>query len=310
MTLKFLPHIFGILLPLLLVGCYKPTPASTPPLSTNATERVFDTRGVVRALPEGGRTLVVRHEEIPGYMPRMTMELNVRNTNELHALDRDDEISFRLVATADTHWIENIKRVGRVAPDDAPAAIIQTNAHLSELGPGDLLPDYELLSEDGRKIRFSDFRGHAVAFTFIFTRCPLPDYCPRMGNNFATARELVRQTPNAPTNWQFLAISFDPEFDTPARLRNYGNLYRANNPDRWLFAVASSGVLSDLAPRVDLLIARESGGSISHNLRTVVLDPHGRVHRQFDGNQWSPEALAESLIEAARTSKVAVPTPD
>lgn len=305
------PLLPALLAIAVLTGCDRtPPPPAAPTASTNAVDNIFETRGVVRSVPEGGRTLVVRHEEIPGYMPKMTMELNVRNTNELRGLERHDEITFHLVATADTHWIENIKRVGRVAPDDAPAALIQTNAPLAELGPGDLLPDYELLSEDGRTIRFSDFRGRAVAFTFIFTRCPLPDYCPRMGNNFAAARQLALQTPNAPTNWQFLAISFDPEFDTPARLKNYGNLYRANNPDRWLFAVATSEVLDDLAPRMDLLIARESGGSISHNLRTVVLDSHGRVHRQFDGNQWSPEALAESLLEAAHTSNVAVPAPD
>lgn len=307
---SFFPIHAALLAMAALTGCDRPSSPTAPVAITNATEKAFATCGVVRAVPDGGRTLVVRHEEIPGYMPKMTMELNVRNTNELRGLKRHDKITFRLIATDDTHWIENIKRVGRVAPDDAPAALIQEHAALAELGPGDMLPDYELLSEDGRKIRFSEFRGQAVAFTFIFTRCPLPDYCPRMGNNFATARQLMIHTPNAPTNWQFLAISFDPAFDTPARLKSYGNLYREDNSDRWLFAVASSEVLDDLASRVDLLISRDSDSSISHNLRTVVLDREGRIHRQFDGNQWSPAALAESLLEAARKADVAVPTPD
>ena len=122
-----------------------------------------------------------------------------------------------------------------------------------------------------------------------------------MGNNFAKARDLILAQPNAPTNWQFLSISFDPEYDTPTALRSYARSYRHDNSDRWLFAAASLKVLATLAPELDLMFAREEGGSISHNLRTVVLDPQGRVHRQFDGNQWTPEALAEALLDAAKS---------
>jgi protein SCO1/2 len=282
----------------ILTGCEKP--ASPPHNQTpphNATERVFDTRGVVRSVPEGGRTLLVRHEEIPDYMPKMTMELNVRDPNELAGLERDDEITFQLVATKDTHWIQQIKRVGKAAPTET-ATPSPGFSLTKELKPGDALPDYELLAEDGRKIRFSDFRGNAVAFTFIFSRCPLPDYCPRMGNNFAAAREIILKSPNAPTNWQFLSISFDPEYDTPAALRTYARFYRHDNADRWLFAAASLQVLATLAPELNLMFAKEAG-SISHNLRTVVLDPEGRIHQQFDGNQWTPAALAESVQKAA-----------
>jgi protein SCO1/2 len=162
-----------------------------------------------------------------------------------------------------------------------------------------LLPDYELIAETGKAIRFSEFHGKAVAFTFIFTRCPLPDYCPRMGNNFAKTRELILATTNAPTNWQFLSISFDPDFDKPAVLSSYANIYRNDNADRWLFAAAPMSSLAQLAPRLDLMVNREASGSISHNLRTVVLDPQGRIHRQFDGNLWTPAQLADAVIEAA-----------
>lgn len=296
--MNYWPQISVVLLTLLVVGCEKPTP---PPVAagTNMTERIFETRGVVRSVPEGGRTLVVRHEEIPGYMPKMTMELNVRDPNELRGVERDDEITFQLVATTNTHWIQNVKRVGKASPASAADPVTTGARVVKELSVGDRLPDYELLAEDGRFIRFSDFRGQALAFTFIFSRCPLPDFCPRMGNNFAQARELILAQANAPTNWQFLSISFDPEFDTPATLRSYAQLYRHTNSDRWQFAAAPLTALGKLAPELDLMFAREASGSISHNLRTVVLDPQGRIHRQFDGNQWTPETLAESLLEAA-----------
>lgn len=301
--MKRIPLVGAVLGVLVIVGCEdRSTPTATSPITretiTNAAEQAFETRGVVRVLPEGGNTLVVRHEEIPGYMPKMTMELNVRDTNEIAGLQRDDEITFRLVANADTHWIENIRRVGR-ATNSPTVTTSATTGEIAALQPGELLPDAELLTEDGRTVRFSDFRGKAVALTFIFSRCPLPDYCPRMGNYFAKAREIISSQPNAPTNWQFLSISFDPEFDTPAQLKSYGNSYRGGNPDRWLFASASLPVLARLAPQFDLMLAREEGGSISHNLRTAVLDPHGRLARQFDGNRWTSEELAAAVATAA-----------
>jgi len=284
----------------LLTGCNEsPTPPAKQPASTNVVERAFEVRGVVRSVPETGHSLVVRHEEIPDYMPKMTMELTVRDTNELRGLERNDEITFRLIATPDTHWIENIKRIGKLVETNAPATESPGYQLVKELEPGDVIPDYELLAEDGRTVRFSDFRGKAVAFTFIFSRCPLPDFCPRMGNNFATARELILTNTAEPTNWQFLSISFDPEFDSPEVLRNYAKFYRHENADRWLFANAPLPVLAKFAPELNLMLAKEEGGSISHNLRTVVLDPQGRLHKQFDGNRWTPEELAESLRTAA-----------
>ena len=172
---------------------------------------------------------------------------------------------------------------------------------MSELKPGDPLPDYALTAEDGRQIHFSDFRGKALAFIFFFTRCPLPDYCPRMNNNFEQTRKILLTDTNAPTNWQFLSISFDPEFDTPAVLSNYANVYRGDDTHRWLFAAASTNVLADAALRLDLMVMRQ-GNNISHNLRTVVLDPQGRIYKQFDGNQWTPQQLADAILGAARPS--------
>jgi protein SCO1 len=282
-----------------LAGCSDPTPPPTPPPgpapTTNATVS-FATRGIIRALPEGGGTLVVRHEEIPGYMPKMTMELNVRDTNDLRGLVRDDEITFRLVANADTHWIENIQCVGHIASEpEAP----KTNRIVIELRPGDALPDAQMMAEDGRRIRFSDFHGQAVAFTFMFTRCPLPDFCPRMGGNFARTRALLLASTNAPANWQLLSLSFDPEFDQPAVLAAYARTYRGADTNRWLYAAATPETLNTLAPQLDFMFARDSGG-FSHNLRTVVLDTQGRIARQFDGNRWTPEELADAVIQAAR----------
>ncbi len=281
----------------LAAGCGR-SPAPPTTATPNEGLRSFDTRGVVRQVAADHRTAVIRHEEIPGYMPKMTMELNVRDPAELAGIQVGDEITFRLHASAETHWIDGIRRVGRAQTVAAAATPLFVPEAAPELKPGNPVPDAEFLDEHGRTVRLSDFRGRAVAFTFFFTRCPLPDYCPRMNAHFRDARNLLLARTGAPTNWQFLCVSFDAEFDRPAVLARYARAYRGENPDRWLFAVAAPATLARLAPRLDLMISREGGG-FSHNLRTVVLDPQGRIFRQFDGNAWSPAELAEALATAA-----------
>lgn len=134
--------------------------------------------------------------------------------------------------------------------------------------------------------------------TAIIRHEEIPGYMPRMNQNFQQAREALLQRTSGPTNWQFLCISFDPEFDMPTVLGNYARSYRGEMSDRWLFASASPALLSELAPRLDLMVAREGGG-LSQNLRTVVVDTGGHIHRQFDGNEWTPQQLAGAVAEGA-----------
>jgi protein SCO1/2 len=282
-----------------LTNAVLPGMQASPLESTNVL-RAFLARGLVRELPADGQTLVVRHEDIPGFMPKMTMAFNVRDTNELRGLQPGDAITFNVKATEEESWIENIQRASTndLAPlppsDPASASLL----HVAQMKPGDVLPDAELLAEDGRTIRLSDFQGCALAFTFIFTRCPLPDFCPRMNQHFNRARDLLLQRSGGPTNWQFLSISFDPEFDRPGVLTRYAYSYRGQSADRWLFAAAPTNVMASMVSQLDFRFANE-GGSFVHNLRTVVLDPQRRVYRQFDGNTWKAKELAEALAEAA-----------
>jgi protein SCO1/2 len=277
----------------LAVGC-KPT--STPPPSA-ATNQTFSVRGVIQKIPQDLRHVTIKHEKIPGYMAAMTMDFSVHDTNLLAGFAPGDEITFTLVVTDDDDWIENLKRTGNVGAVSGPPG---WTAVEPELAVGDQLPDYEFTSENGHAVKFSDFRGRAVAFTFFFTSCPLPEYCPRMNKHFFEARDILLSATNAPANWQFLSISFDSSFDTPQVLSNYANLYRGTNADRWLFVTASTNTLARLAPKVDLNFWRENG-TISHNLRTVVLDGAGKIFKEFDGNDWAPEQLADALREAAKT---------
>jgi protein SCO1 len=279
----------------IITGC-KP---EAPPQKTDAPAvQTYDARGIVRRITPDRSEATIKHEAIPGFMAAMTMDFTVKNTNNLQNIAPGDEITFKLRVTETNSWIESVQLVAHVV-EDVTNNVVIFHMPSAELKPGDPLPDFTLTGEDGRTVRFSDFRGRALAFTFFFTRCPLPDFCPRMDLNFAETRNLLRAAADAPTNWQFLSISFDPEYDLPATLTTYAAYYRQHDDDRWLFSVADTNTLKRIAPLLDLMVKHEDN-SISHNLRTVVLDPQGRIARQFDGNQWTPRELADAMLAAAR----------
>jgi len=290
---KLFPLLAGLLLA--FAGC---KPAPTAPKADAPAVRSYDAHGIVRGITPDRHEATIKHDAIPGFMGAMTMDFTVRNTNDLQRIAPGDEITFKLLVTETDSWIESVRFVSHVA-EDVTNHVFTFHAPSAELKPGDPLPDFTLTAEDGRTIHCSDFRGRVLAFTFFFTRCPLPDFCPRMDLNFFDTRALLRTPADAPTNWQFLSISFDPEFDLPATLTNYAAYYRQADADRWLFSVADTNTLAALGPLLDLKIAREDN-TISHNLRTVVLDPQGRIARQFDGNQWTPQQLAAAMLDAAR----------
>jgi len=287
---------FCFLLLLAVAGC---KPESAAPDASRPVVKTFDARGVVQQIAADRRSVTIKHEAISNYMSAMTMDFVVKDTNELAAIAPADEVTFKLVVHEAGHWIEQIHFESHHAAvvtnkvDKPPTTIV-------DVKPGDLPPDGGLTAEDGRTVHFSDFRGKVLAFTFIYTRCPLPDYCPRMSQNFSAARDLIMARAGAPTNWQFLSISFDPKYDTPEVLTNYARFARGGNADRWLFAAAPMETLLILVPSLKLTVRYEQDQTVSHNLRTAVLDPAGRVYRQFDSNQWTPEQLADAMLEAAK----------
>jgi protein SCO1/2 len=267
-------------------------------MGTNNSATSYSTRGVVEKIAPGQSQATIDTDEIPGYMAKMTMDYPVEDTNQLNGISPGDIVTFTLVVTKNSDWIKDIHQTGQTGPATTNAMSSMSSMD-PELKAGDPLPDGVLITEEGRQIHFSDFHGQAIAFTFFYTRCPLPNYCPLMNRNFAAARDIISSTTSAPTNWEFLSISFDPENDTPQVLTTYGDFYRNDNSSHWLFASAPTNTLATLAPALDLMVFREGTG-ISHNLRTVVLDPRGRIYRQFDGNQWTPKDLADAVLTAAK----------
>lgn len=293
-----------LLLAIVLVACdKKPTslpPPASPAVSTVATQQVFQVRGIIVGLVAGSKTVRIRHEEIPDYMPAMTMPFEVRNTNELAGLIVGDAVSFQMNVTETDGWIEHITKQTAVAtnanilPPDAPMRIVRD---VEPLSVGDLLPEYQFTNQLGRAVSLRELHGNAIAITFIFTRCPFPTFCPLMSNNFKAVHELLEKIPSSPTNWHLLEITIDPDFDTPERLNSYAGRFRTNAA-RWSFLTGSLVDMTAISEQFGLQFTREPGGSISHNLRTVVVDAVGKVQAIIPDNKWTPEQLTQEIIKA------------
>ncbi|MEK7780962.1 MAG: SCO family protein [Verrucomicrobiota bacterium] len=276
------------------------TPAATPSVTST---QIFQVNGVIVELLPTEKSARIRHEEIPDYMPAMTMSFDVLDTNELAGLAVGDPVAFRMTVTDTTGWIDQIKKRD-VDPADANKNILPANAPMrlvrdvEPLAVGDLLPDYRFTNQLGRAVNLAEFRGNALAITFIFTRCPYPTYCPLMSNNFKAAHDALRQNPGSPTNWHLLEITIDPDFDTPERLKGYAGMYKAD-PTRWSFLTGALIDVTAITEQFGLQFTREPGGGISHNLRTVVIDASGRAQKIIAENKWTAEELVEEVIKAA-----------
>jgi protein SCO1/2 len=265
--------------------------------SSHANLQTFAAKGIVKELEPDGKTVVISHEAITNYMPAMTMPFEVQDTNQLRGLAAGDTITFNLVVTPTHGWIEHITKLDAPPVKLAPDSPIHFTRALAPLDEGDLLPDYQFTNELGRPVRLSQFKGRVLAFTFFFTSCPFPDFCPRMTSNFAEMEKKLSGATNAPPRWQLLSISFDPANDTPQRLRAYA-LAAHYDPSHWSFLTGDETQVSGLADQIGENFWHE-GASVGHNLRTVVVDPQGRIRKIIAGNKWTVDELVQDMINAA-----------
>jgi len=275
------------------VSCRSPEPSGSA--GTRTEPQIFAVKGVVREVRPDGRTVVVKHGEITNYMAAMTMPFQTRDTNELTGLKAGDEISFRLSVTADESWIDRVTRTGRLTPIETAAPPVSTNApkefHLTNI------PDFALTNEFGQPLSLRGFRGRALAFTFFFTRCPIPEYCPRLAKNFQGAIERLKARPDGPTNFHFLSISFDP-VDTPVLLRSYARQYKYDS-NHWSFVTGNNEQILELARGFGVGITRE-GSVYNHNFSTVIFDASGRLQNMWPIGGDMTDQIVTEINKAAR----------
>ncbi len=264
-------------------------------------QKEYPLRGQVLAVRPDIREVRISHEEIPGYMAAMTMSFGVKDAAELAGLGRGDVVAATLVVTDTDAWLIGLKKVGHAEVEESEAGASGSASAPARpapelLEPGQAVPDEAFVDQNGQPFSLAAARGKAVALTFIYTRCPLPNFCPRMDRHFLAAQRLVAARPSLEGRVQFVSVSFDPAFDTPPVMKQHMASIGAD-ASSWHFVTADQDTIERFATRFGVSIVREDAGTLEivHNLRTAILAPDGRLVTILNGGDWTPEQLLSQL---------------
>ncbi len=255
----------------------------------------YELQGRVVAVDSGAHQLTIAHQDIPGLMKGMTMPFEVSPKEEwvFSKIAPGDEIHATLVIGARAQ----LEDISFTEHSDTGG---DGTSSLRIPGPGDAVPDFTLVNQNGKKIHLGQFRGRPLLLTFIYTRCPMPGFCLLMSNNFSEILKQLRQDPKVAGHAQLLSISIDPQYDQPPVLRKYGERYVAQlDPDfkQWQFASGTDEQVRQAANFFGLAY-NEKDGQIVHSLSTVLIGPDSKVLQVYTGNHWKPEAVVRDY-EAA-----------
>jgi len=303
-------------------ACRKPEPVSSSPSTSKPPtptakapakpegRQVYTLKGVVRSVDVAEGEVTIAHEAMPGFMEAMVMPFLLKDKTILDDVRPGDIVHGPMVVEFRDGRIKNYELTdltvtGSVSlKKDAADASSVLNGQIkpAPLRVGDIVPDFALTTQTGATLRLSELRGKVVALTFIYTRCPLPDFCPAVDAKFAELARRVSTVSERSENVRLLSISFDPEHDTPEVLEKHAKLRGAKPP--WSFAVADSKELAKVGPLLGLDYYPERD-QFAHNLTAAVIGPDGRLARLELGRNWTPADLFKTMVAliSPRTSR-------
>ena len=282
------PHIvFSLSLAIVALGCGR----------APSNQRSFTLQGQVQAIDAPHKLVIVKHEEIKGFMPAMTMPYEVEEPRALGDLAPGDLIDATLVVFSNGAHLTRIKKVGQAPlekpPADAPMPSASSGFEL--LKPGEQVPNAAFVDQDGRKRSFAAFKGSTVVMTFIYTKCPMPTFCPLMDRHFATLQKTLTEDA-ALRNVHLVTVSFDPAVDTPPVLKAHARTLGADLK-RWTFLTGDRDDVDRFAARFGVSVARAMNDprDITHNLRTAIVGADGKLVKVYTGNDWTPAQVLADL---------------
>ena len=276
-----------------------------PPTSSQAGTTNYFVRGVLKGVKQNEHQLVIAHEDIPNFMDAMTMPFSVKDAAILTNVAIGGKITFQLRVTETESWVDHIEHfdvsqsTARRLPassksDFRPEAKTNSAATGRSKNP---LRNYKFMNELGQPVSLSDFRGQAIALTFFFTRCPIPEFCPRLSRNFEAVQRRLRGMENAPTNWHLLSVTFDPAHDTPEVLKAYGTSYHYD-PVHWSFLTGPKDKIAELARLCDVTFDPDNG-FFNHNFRTLIIDASNHLRMAFPTSGDISGSIVQELLKAA-----------
>jgi protein SCO1/2 len=234
----------------------------------------------------------IKHEDIKGLMPAMTMPYKVRDPKQFEGITPGDLINATLVVVSNDAYLEDVRKVGNAPLEQQPpASAPSASSGFELLKQGEPVPNVSFVNQDGQHVEFDSFKGDAVVVTFIYTKCPMPNFCPLMDQQFAKIQQKL-QGKNDELKVHLLSVSFDPLEDTPPVLKKHASDLGAD-PRMWSFVTGDRDEIDRWASRFGVSVSRALNDptNITHNLRTVIVDRQGNLVQTYTGNQWTPEQV-------------------
>jgi protein SCO1 len=289
------PQLFLAFLTLLF-GCHQ------NPVATNSpgNPKTFTIRGKIVSARNGHVTL--DGEAVPGFMEAMTMEYRLKDPGIASELHPGDRITAKVLAEKNGDDYTNVQLddivvIAQARPDYKPPVVYHVPA------PGDPVPDFHFLNQSDRTIHLEQFKGKVVLMTFIYTRCPLADYCPRMSRNFADLDKVLAADPALYRQTHLLSVSFDPAYDTPKVLRSYGGAYTGNYTNEkfqhWDFAAPTEKDLPAVTQFFNVGVTPGDSNTLNHSLSTLLIGKDGKIAAWYPGNDWKPEDVLVAIRKNA-----------
>lgn len=241
--------------------------------------RHYHATGIVLSVNRPNNEVTISHRAIPKYMPAMSMPFHVSHPDDLTPVAPGARVRFDL----SVH--KTSTRITKLRVDAGPPPDFEIPRPEHALAIGDTVPDFSLIDEQSRPTRFSDFRGRLTAIEFIYTRCPLPDVCPRLSANFALLQKKFGR------DIVLLSVTIDPDHDTPEVLREYARRWRAD-PAIWHFLTGDAGAVRKVAGNFGLVYFAEEG-AITHTSSTALIGPDGRLLAELQGSSYTAKQLQD-----------------
>jgi len=261
----------------------------------------YQLTGTIISKDVGAQQITVAHDDIPGFMAAMTMPYAVHDPHGLEEIQPGDKVVADVVVeSSSNYWLEHI-----LITDQSGRGKPLPGTNVTPLAAGASVPDVPLVNQDGKTIHLSSFKGKAVLLTFIYTRCPNPDYCPRVSGQFAALEKQLVQTPADAARAQLLSITLDPTYDTPAVLRTYGLAYLGGDASgfaHWEFAASSPDDLKQLASAFDLVYFQQDN-QIVHSMDTILIAPNGTVAQTWQDNDWTTADMISAIEQTEAQNK-------
>lgn len=256
--------------------------------------RSYELRGQVLGIDAERQEVLLKHEDVPGLMSAMTMPFRAREARLLEGLRAGDLVNARLVIRGADAYLTSLERVGSGPLEREISAAPRPGLDL--LRPGDTVPSGRFLDQSGHSRTLAAWGGQVIAVTFIYTRCPMPAFCPMMDRHFAALQRAVKANASLHQQAHLVSITFDPQHDTPAVLTAHANELDAD-PAVWTFLTGQQDEIDRFAARFGVSVTREGDqpGDITHNLRTAVLDRSGKLVKVYSGADWTPQQLLSDL---------------